>query len=375
MFITIRSYNSCKKADYIKYRLERIGAECKIAPQEDENNENQEIYKVDVINEHVEKAVEELLKVHSEFPKEDFELKKDPNELLRILIPIDFSEKSIDACKFALDIAVNRPVEVKLIHIWNDELSDSVAVRSSNTMEDFKRMHRNEIKRDINNNLEIFRQKLNKLIADSNTQNNLLHHFTVTEGIVFKQVTKAVQTYKPQLVILGHNDHKEFKFRISRQVANAVIDLAICPVYYIPQKAKYIPISELHVMYSTNFSKNDLKSFDMMQQLSNGYDTHIHYLHITQEAEEGKTQQKMNDLLLQLKPLNTSNIKLHSNIVNNSLLLKGFKDYVENNKIDMISFSSPEYGMWHKLFNPDNLTKIMKGCSLPLLIFRYKENE
>lgn len=373
MFITIRSYNSSEKADYIKYRLERAGIECKTVPQEDKNQGALGAYKIEVISDQIELAVEELLKVHTEYPKEDFELITNPNNLLHILIPIDFSDKSFEACKYAIDIAVNRPIEIKLLHVWNDELDDSFAVRSSASVEDFKRMQRNELKRDINNNLEIFRHKLHNLIAEANTKNNLLYHFTVAEGIVAKQIEKTVHNYKPQLVIVGHNTDKEYKFRISREVANRVIDLAICPVFYIPQKVFHTPMGDLHIMYATNFTKNDERSFKTLQGLSIGYETHLHYMHVIHESTETTENEKMSQLVQQLGALKNRDLKIHSDILNNTNLVKGFDSYIKENKIDMISFTSPEYGIWHKLFNPDNLRNIMKGSTLPLLIFRYKD--
>lgn len=374
MFVTIRSYNSCEKADYIKYRLERAGLECKIVAQEAKNQDSKGSYKIDVLSDHIETAVDELLKVHTEYPNENFELKTDPNNLLHILIPIDFSEKSIEACKYAIDIATHRPVEIKLLHIWNDELDDSIAVRSSHMVEDFKRMHRNELKRDINNNLETFRHKLHKLIAETDTKSNLLYHFTIAEGIVQKQIEKAVYRYKPQLILIGHNTNNEYKFRISREVANYIINLAFCPVYYIPQKVFYKGFKELHVMYATNFDKNDKQAFSMLQELSAGYDTHIHYLHVIQEGTGTDENEKMNSLINQLETIKNRDLKIHSDVLSNAKLLNGFESYINDNNIDMISFTSPEYGIWHKLFNPNNLKSIMKEGTIPMLIFRYKDN-
>ncbi len=372
MFVTIRSYNSQKKAEYIKYRIERAGIECKTGPIEDGNKETEKSYKIDVPAEQVKDAVEELFKVKTEYPDEDFELETDPNGLMHILVPIDFSEKSIEACKYALDIATRRPIEIKFLHVWNDELDDSVAVRNSYMLEDFKRMQRNELKRDINNHLAKFMNNFHKLVSESNTQNNLLYHFTIAEGMIQRQIEEAAKKYNPQLIILAHNDNKDWKFRISRDVANHTIDLAFCPVYYIPQKVYYKPIQELHIMYATNFDINDMQTFQLIQELSVGYNTHIYCLHVVHEGIGILEQEEMKKLIEQMENSKSRDISIHQEVINNAKLLNGFKDYIEENQINMVSFTSPEHSVWHKLFNPDNLRTVMKGSTLPLLIFRYK---
>lgn len=372
MFITIRTYNSHKKAEYIKYRLELAGIECKTIPKE-KTKGLQDIFKVDVFADHVEKAIQELLNIALEYPNEDFELKTDPSKLLHILIPIDFSEKSFEACKYAIDIAKRRPVEIKFLHVWNDEISDFMAARDSYNIKDYKRIQRNEIKRDINNNLDVFRQKLRNLIEETGTRDNLLYHFTVAEGMVYRQIEKSVHRYKPHLIIVAHNTDKECRFRISREIANEIINLAYCPVYYIPQKVFFKPFEKLHIMYATNFDKNVYKSFQNLQQLSIGYNTNIYIIHVVHEGSDQEAQEKLEKLVKELEEAKTNDIKIYTDVLNNRNLLKGFEGYIKNNQIDMLSITSPEYGVWHKLFNPDNLKTLMKGSTLPLLVFRYKE--
>ena len=366
MFVTIRSYNISDKADYIKYRFELVNIECKT---EYEN----ESYKVQVQNNQVEAAVDELLKIHTEYPNENFARIANPNELLRILIPIDFSDKSLEAAKYALDIATKRPVELKLLHVWNDEMSDSMAMRNSYMVEDFIRIQRNEQKNEISASLDIFSKKLHKLITETQTQKNLLYHFTIAEGSVSKQIEMTISHYKPHLVITGHNTDKKTKFRISREVVNGIIDLACCPVYYIPHKVSYIPFDILNIMYATNFHKHELESFNLITELAKGYNTHIHCLHVLQEGSLLEAEEKMLKLINNIKSETSLDAKIHGDILSNTKLLEGFNRFIEEKKIDMLAFTSPEYGVWHKLFNPDNLRNIMKGSSLPLLIFRHKD--
>lgn len=365
MFVTIRSYTNSKKAEYIKYCLERSGIECNTITDND-------IVKIEVRSNKVEGAVDELLKIQAKYPNEDFELITEPAELLRILIPVDFSEKSLEASKYAIDIAYHRPVEIKFLHVWNDEIDDFMAVKSSREIEEFKRLQRNELNREIEKNLESFRVKFKQLLLEKNINCNLLYHFTIAEGIWGKQMEKEIYRFQPQLAITGHNDNKKWKFRISRAVANSIINLAYCPVFYIPQKVYHQPLGDLHIMYATNFDECDMKSYESLQEMAKGYATSIHFMHVCYEQIEKETEVKMAELIKKMNSSNKGEIKIHSKIISNSNLIKGFESYIEENKIDMIAFTSPEHGVWHKLFNPDNLKSLMKGSLLPLLIFRYK---
>ena len=68
----------------------------------------------------------------------------------------------------------------------------------------------------------------------------------------------------------------------------------------------------------------------------------------------------MDKLVNELEGTKTEGVKIHSTVLTNKNLLKGFDAYIQDNHIDMLSLTSPEYGIWHKLFNPDNLKSLMK---------------
>ena len=365
MFVTLRSYTNSKKAVYIKYRLERSGIECKLITE----NEN---IRVEVATDQVELAVEELLKVQTEYPAENFQLETDMGDLMNIIIPIDFSEKSFEAGKYAVDIAQHRPVEIKFMHVWNDEIDDFMAVKSSHEIEEFKRLQRNELNREIEKKLNDFRIKFKNHIIENNVGNNLLYHFTIKEGIWGNQLEYEIGKFQPKLVLAGHNDNKKWQFRISRDVVNSVINLGVCPVFYIPQKVYYKPFDELHIMYATNFDCDVMQSYENLKKLSLNYNTHIYCIHVAQEGAEQESEVKMTEVVKNMEAQKSDNLTIHSHIISDNKLLKGFNSYIKDNHIDMLSFTSPEYGMWHKLFNPDNLKSLMKGSSLPMLIFRYK---
>ncbi len=370
MFVSIRSYASVKQAGYLKYRLEQAGIQCKIELSPASGAESKEKYDVQVVAEQCEKAVDVFLKTYNEYPNEDFELQRSPGEVLRILIPLDFCDKSLEAAKYAIDIASQRPVEVNFLYVWDDELDASIAMRTA--VEEIQRMQRHEISQKISIQLNAFIEKIEKLIAQCKVPENLLYYFTGAEGKLINQISKTIGAFNPQLIIAAHNNDRDWQFRISREKVFGMVDLGACPVFYIPQKVFYSPIHELHIMYATNFDENDLPSFKLLQNLALGYETTIHIMHVTQEGSNSAAKQNMDQLVTEIEKAKEPKFNITSDIFEDSNLVNGFSAYIKEKNIEMIAFTSPEYGILHKLFNPDNLTKIMKGSTLPLLIFRHK---
>ena len=211
MYITISTSRKISNANYLKYRLEREQISCNILTVQASDSQTGSEYKIEVRAGDVENAVKELLKIQREYPAGDFSGIVDTDNMLRILIPVDFSEQSFEACKYAIGIANKKPVEIKLLHVWNDELEDSFAVRNAPMIEDFKRIERAEIKLKIDTEIEKFSMRLNSLIAKEDTKETLFH-FTVQEGKLLHQLGKTAENYKPNIIFAANNPKKRNNF-------------------------------------------------------------------------------------------------------------------------------------------------------------------
>ncbi len=372
MYITIRTFDKSSNADYVKYRLELEQIDCKIVAVEPGRENSHKKYKIEVQQNNVEKAIGILLKIQKEYPDEDYRTIVNPSDLIRILIPVDFSKRSLEAVWYAIGIAGKFPVEIKIMYVWNDELEDSVAVRNSQMLEDFKRIERNEIKRDINNKVEDFSKQIYAMLKELDAV-NVLFHFAIVEGRLIKQISRTVEQFQPQLIIVAHNANSEFRHRITQSMASEIIDMALCPVLYIPVKAAFKPLNKLHVMYATNFNENDMRSCHQLTHLFTPFNFQLHCVHIVLEDSDQVSKEKMDALLENMKNIPEMKGAVHSNIVTNPNLIKGLDSFLEENKIDIVAFTSPENSIWHRLFNPDNRKKMMNGSELPLLIFRYSD--
>lgn len=368
MYIPIKSFDKISKADYIKYRLELAQVDSQIE-SEQETEDSATKFHIKVLPNQVEAAVEELLQIQKEYPNEDYANIINPAEIARILIPIDFSDKSLEAFRYALGMAQKLPVEVKLLYVWNDELDDAVAVRHAPMIEDFKRMERNEIKRDIGRKIEKFNADVHAMLRESGAK-NVLFHFTVVEGMVTKQVVNVAQDYHPQLILVAHNDNKEHHFRITQAIAADIIDRAFCPVLYIPVKARFRPFDQVNIMYATNFDENDRKSVTSLISLASPFPYTLNCVHISQNANDQESAQKMKELVASMKEKDLGD-KVHGEVLVMNNLVKGLDTYIAEKNIAMISFTSPRYSIWYKMFSPDNRKKMMKGSEIPMLVFKY----
>ena len=365
ILISIATYKELSKANFLKERLESENIECFLA---DENFHHTDIkyitgIKVQVRGCDVERSIKVMLRVNELYGQIDVE-----EEYKKILVPIDFSVYSFNACQYAIGLAQKLNAEIKLLHIYDDPLIDAITVKKSASYLEYAAQVLNEAERKAKDEMVKFSNELRAQLEEDELKNTRIH-YSILKGSPEVEISSMSETYKPEVIILGTRGKGEKASDLIGSVTTKVIERSKVPILTIPEDSIYTGINRINILYGTDFYDSDYSSFKKLLDITTNLDVKIHCIHIETEERKPWKEIKMNELNEYFaNEYSDANVECH--LIESDDLLKGMQEFIDENKIDIISFTSPKRSIFYKILNPNNLKKMVYQSKIPMLIFR-----
>ncbi|MFW6224275.1 MAG: putative signal transducing protein, partial [Bacteroidota bacterium] len=112
-------------AEILKARLESAGIECFLKNVNLVQGAVSEGVQIQIRESDVESALRIIMEMKSQQEEKEA---KDMKEIRRILIPVDFSEFSKTACKYAIKLAEKYNADIKILHVFYAPIVDLVPI-------------------------------------------------------------------------------------------------------------------------------------------------------------------------------------------------------------------------------------------------------
>jgi nucleotide-binding universal stress UspA family protein len=142
-----------------------------------------------------------------------------------ILVPTDFSEPSVDALRYAKDLATAFKSSIHLLHVFQDPLTQPWGLESYGPLPmDLLK----EVRARAQQGLE---QSLTE--AERKTYNATL---VTVEGAPFSQIVEYAKTHAIDLIVMGTHGRGALAHAILGSVAERVVRFAPCPVLTVRHK-------------------------------------------------------------------------------------------------------------------------------------------
>lgn len=277
----------------------------------------------------------------------------------QILIPIDFSENSKNAIRYAVDLFMESPSHFFLLFV-NMEGS-------------------NYIKKPVYNfgtNILIesepisIAQKLEDLkkYAQSISSKNEGNHFStlLEDGYFLESIRKQILTNNIELTVMGTKGASEMKEFLVGTRAGDVISKVECDVLIVPDKCVYkgfkevVFSSDLATFYSTD-------TINTISKIVTSETTKIRVLHVTKSSipltgELQVQKKKLMKLLFKELPNPISFHSLASKNVENAIQI-----FAQSFNVELIIMVSKDYNMLQKLFLDTTVEEVSFETQIPIL--------
>lgn len=289
----------------------------------------------------------------------------------RILVPVDFSDISLNACRFAISLAARYKAEVKLVHVFYNPAID-VSPYADHYSYQIKLVESlREIEKSARENMIKLEHKLKMWCIKENLTTvhispKLINGFSVDEILEYSK------KYKPALIVMGTRGLTRDNFKAFGRVVNKVIENAEVPVLALPT-GTIKNIGEIKsLLFATDLDPSDYSSLNRLIQMLSPFKIKIHCVHICFVEKKAWDKVKLDELKTHLfKEYHGTDITF-SNIISDNVLI-GIETYIRDNQIDALAVTTHKRNLLEKIFIPSVSRKIYSETGKPLLVFQARD--
>ena len=289
------------------------------------------------------------------------------SKIRKILVPVDYSECSQFACRYAIKLACRLGAEIKLFHTYYSPAFDLIelagAVQTQSQLREEVTINLEENERET---LGSFVNNLKDFVRDCGLSPVRIT-YDLAPGVPEDEIISYSDEYIPDLIIMGTKGKGTGVGSIIGSVTAAVINRIKLPVLAIPEK--YIFIGEENVknlMYVTDFDESDFQTLKSLINLTEQLSLDIHCVHIGNPDSWDKV--KMEGLMKYFTEVYGKSNVTYS-FVSEKNLLNDLDQQITDRKINIMSLTARRQSIVDKLFKRNITKKLFYHSAIPLLVF------
>jgi len=286
----------------------------------------------------------------------------------QILVPVDFSDYSIKAARFAFSMAKNINASIIFLHTYYSPyytggmpISDAIAFDENS--EKALRLQQEKNKE----NMQMLTDQLKRDI-ESGLLPDIQFICKFREGVPEEQILVYAKKHKPYIIMMGTRGKNAKEASLMGSVTAEVIDRSHVPVFAFPENTpfnKFEQIKNIGIM--TNFDQRDFIAFESLMQLMENYKFKVYFIHLSSEPDKWDEIQIAG--IQEYFTRNYPGIE-NSYCVIDSENIKDLDEYITDRSIDVLTVTAQKRNVFARLFNPSIAHKMIFHSDTPLLVLR-----
>lgn len=296
-----------------------------------------------------------------------------------VLVPIDFSSYSIQACALAFDIAKRHNARITLLHAYvpptriniqfsasldfsNDSTNGSNSERGDALMDD-------ELYCTALQRLDEFSTSLKEMIKSGELPPVVFNSEVMAE-VPEDAILDKAKTLKPMIIVMGTRGAEKKERELIGSVTAEVLDQCRQPVFTIPEQSNLKSIDNIrNVVLISNLDQTDMLALDAITRTTLDNALNIHIVHIAGKRFRGIASSAEQSALLDYcrEHYPTCTFTMHSLETDKGI------DYLKNLDSDSVSGVSlivvpnKRTNILTRLFNPSLAHKLLFHADIPLM--------
>lgn len=288
----------------------------------------------------------------------------------RILVPVDFSEYSLKACRIAFNLAKEINAKVKIIHVYfNPYYPTALPMAEAFAYQGKEEVEFKNILDKVNKDIQKLCNRIDEKIANGEFP-SINYSYTLKEGLPEEEIVVYAKDYKPSLLVMGTRGKDQKGLDLIGSVTAEVIEMTQIPILAIPENTSFNDFKQVKtISFLTNFSQRDLASFDAMMEFFKSYKVKIYMTHI-----ENKKTDKWS--LIKLEGIQSYFEKQYPNVIIDYKLITGedtiaaLDDFVKQSNVEVIALTTAKRNIFARMFRPSVSRKMLFHTDIPLFVLR-----
>jgi nucleotide-binding universal stress UspA family protein len=366
--LVVLTSTTFQKAQIITTRLEISGIECFLKNENSIQSTIGSGVKIMVANDNLEKADAILKELHLEINPQISYTYEISAFVGLFIIPVDFSEASLNACFFALELASKLKSRLKLIHTYGLPEIRPMSFDDTDFYTGTLTTHLNDLRQDAEQKIIELTNSL-KDYCIKKSLGEIPITTSIVNGIPDEITLYSAETEQAGLVIMGISKKDMRTFEPVGKIASRIVEKATCPVLIVPEDFLFSGIDKVkNILYTTALDELDFAAIQKLITLVKRLELKIKILHIGNEEGDPWDNIKMEGLKEYFtKAYDQTNVLY--DLIYSPDILKALDDYIIENSIHILSMITHKRNLLWKLINPSLTKKVLYHTKIPLLVF------
>ncbi len=281
----------------------------------------------------------------------------------KIVVFTDFSERSENAARYAVNLSRTLQANIVLYHTYLNPSSQPYAAQVA-----WPLMNAGQLEISSRKELELAASKLSK-VADINQSGfSPAIETRCDEGAVTDNLTDLLADKEIVLFILA-NHRKGFGSLITGNHLNKMLEEAKIPVLVIPDGTTYQVTRK--IAFATDLNPTDIDVLNSVATMARHGEASIMLAHISPDREQEQSKEKRDQVQQFLCEVsNKINYPhIYYRHIQDEEVSSGLKWVSENVSFDLLAMVHRQKGFLERLFSSSHSKKLAAEANLPLLIY------
>jgi nucleotide-binding universal stress UspA family protein len=288
----------------------------------------------------------------------------------RILVPVDFSDYSLKACRAAFNLAKEMQAKVKILHVYfNPYYPTALPMAEAFAYQGKEEAEFQNILDKVNRDIKKLCNTIDEKIAAGEFP-SINYSYVLKEGLPEEEIVAYAKDYKPALLVMGTRGKDQKSADLIGSVTAEVIEMTSIPVLAIPEKNQLYDFKHVrNIAFLTNFSQRDLSSFDSMMSFCKGYDIKVYMAHIENKNTDKWTLIKLEGIQSYFEKRNPG-VEIDYKLISGEDIVANLDHFVKEARIDIIALTTAKRNIFTRMFRPSVSRKILFQSDTPLFVLR-----
>ncbi len=270
--------------------------------------------------------------------------------MIRVLIPIDFSEAARNAVVYAGYLYPKRDLELYLLNVYEMVHASSEMIISIDDI----------LKRNSEKGLEVERNKYEEEFPELKGRIHIISKF----GSIVNSIEKVTSEKGIDMVLMGTRGAKGLEKLIFGSNASEVVRGVEIPVGVIP--ANYEPQTIKRVVLALNgYEKVIPKNFDLLKSVLRKHNAEVEILTVVQEKQTGNSEENRK---IAVEELDRYKFTCHTGRDEN--ISEGIQSFAKQHHADLIALLPHKYPVVKLMFHHSVSKDLATNSEIPVLALR-----
>ena len=280
-----------------------------------------------------------------------FKTKLNKMNIQRILVPVDYSECSTQALKYAVSFAKKAQAKVVVLHAYHMPVpvAEMTVTIDNSVIEELEHEAHDQMTR---------------LVDGLPSLKEVLQSTEVILSLALDAIDTAIEEHGIDLIIMGTTGANSLGDKVLGTNTYGVIKRATCPILAIPESYHGTDITQ--VVFACDYRKmNDLKAMDPLTAISQKYDMHLHLLHIDEHQQpiDGKELFEGKKIDQYLKKVEHS-----FHVSKEKHTEEAIQKYIDDHEIDLLAVMPRKHSFFEGLTHKSFTKQMAHHSKVPLLV-------